>query len=193
VRVIAGRLRGSVIRAPATGVVRPTYDRVRESVFSIIEPLLDGAAVLDLFAGSGSLGIESLSRGSSRATFIEMDKRVLSVVRENVERLGLASLCRLIGGDALAVLKRAVPGGPFDIAFVDPPYSSGLALRALELLATSGSLADEAIVVVERASSDTLPEVVGRLDLFRSKKYGGTAVDFYRDPGLEARAKEEQT
>ncbi len=178
-RVIAGQLRGSVIRAPAAGVVRPTYDRVRESVFSIIEPFLDGAAVLDLFAGSGSLGIESLSRGSNRATFIEMDRRVLSVVRENVERLGLAEQCRLIGGDALAVLKRAVPGGPFDIAFVDPPYSSGLALRALELLAAGGHLADEAIVVVERASSDTLPAVVGRLGLFRSKKYGSTAVDFY--------------
>jgi 16S rRNA (guanine(966)-N(2))-methyltransferase RsmD len=179
VRVIAGHLRGSVIRAPATDVVRPTYDRVRESVFSIIAPLLDGAAVLDLFAGSGSLGIESLSRGSDHATFIEMDERVLSVVRENVERLGLASLCRLIGGDALAVLKRAVPGGPFDIAFVDPPYSQGLALRALELLAAERHLADEAVVVVERASSDTLPEVAGRLELFRSKRYGSTAVDFY--------------
>ena len=159
--------------------MRPTYDRVRESVFSMIEPAIDGAAVLDLFAGSGSLGIESLSRGATRATFIEMDRRVLSVVRENVERLGLASLCRLIGGDALALLKRAVPGGPFDIAFVDPPYSSGLALRALELLVESGNLADEAIVVVERASSDALPAIVGPLGLFRSKKYGSIAVDFY--------------
>jgi len=192
VRVIAGQLRGSVIRAPATGVVRPTYDRVRESMFSIIEPLLDGAAVLDLFAGSGSLGIESLSRGSNRATFIEKDKRVLGVVRENVERLGLAEKCRLMGGDALAVLKRAVPGGPFDIAFVDPPYSSGLALRALELLATSGSLADEAIVIVERASSDALPEIVGRLGLFRSRQYGSTTVDFYETRAKSA-GREEQT
>ena len=182
-RVIAGQLRGSIIRAPATGVVRPTYDRVRESVFSIIEPAIDGAAVLDLFAGSGSLGIESLSRGSKRATFIEMDRRVLGVVRENVERLGLAGRCRLIRADALAVLKRAVPGGPFDIAFVDPPYSQGLALRALELLADVRNLADGAIVVVERASADTPPAVVGRLGLLRSRKYGSTAVDFY-----EARA-----
>ena len=191
-RVIAGQLRGSVIRVPATGAVRPTYDRVRESVFSIIEPTIDGAAVLDLFAGSGSLGIESLSRGSKRATFIEMDRRVLSVVRENVERLGLAERCRLIGGDALTVLKRAVPGGPFDIAFVDPPYASGLAPRALELLAASGSLADEAIVVVERPSSDTLPAVVGRLGLFRSRKYGSTAVDFY-ETRAESAGREEQT
>ncbi len=178
-RVIAGRLRGSVIRAPAGRVVRPTYDRVRESVFSIIEPAIDGAAVLDVFAGSGSLGIESLSRGSNRATFIEIDKRVLSVVRENVERLGLTGRCRLIGGDALAVLKRAVPGGPFDIAFVDPPYSSGLAMMALELLADAGNLADEAIVVVERASADDPPAAVGRLGLNRTKRYGSTAVDFY--------------
>ena len=191
-RVIAGQLRGSIIRAPATGVVRPTYDRVRESVFSIIEPAIDGAAVLDLFAGSGSLGIESLSRGSKHATFVEMDGRVLSVVRENVERLGLAGQCRLIRGDALAVLKRAVPGGPFDIAFVDPPYSSGLALMALELLADVRNLADGAIVVVERASADTPPAVVGRLGLFRSRKYGSTAVDFYETRAVSA-GREEQT
>ena len=178
-RVIAGQLRGFVIRAPAGSVARPTYDRVRESVFSIIEPTIDGAAVLDLFAGSGSLGIESLSRGANRATFVEIDPAILSVVRGNVERLGLAGQCRLIRGDALTVLKRAVPGGPFNIAFVDPPYSSGLAARALELLADGGNLAHEAIVVVEHASADTLPEVVGRLGLSRSKRYGSTAVDFY--------------
>jgi len=192
VRVIAGRLRGSVIRVPAAGAVRPTYDRVRESVFSIIDPLLAGAAVLDLFAGSGSLGIESLSRGADRATFVESNRRVLSVVRENVKRLALAGQCRFIGGDALTVLKRAMPGGPFDIAFVDPPYSSGLALRALELLAAEGHLADEAIVVVERASADTLPAVVGKLGLFRSKRYGSTAVDFY-ETRAESAGREEQT
>ena len=191
-RVIAGVLRGSVIRAPAGAAVRPTYDRVRESVFSIIEPSLAGAAVLDLFAGSGSLGIESLSRGSNRATFVEIDRGVLGVVRENVERLGLAGQCRLIEGDALAVLERAVPGGPFDVAFVDPPYSSGLASRVLELLAASGHLADEAVVVVEHASADTLPEIVGRLGLFRSRRYGSTAVDFY-EVRVERVGREEQT
>ncbi|MFH1690444.1 MAG: 16S rRNA (guanine(966)-N(2))-methyltransferase RsmD [Candidatus Eisenbacteria bacterium] len=178
-RVIAGRLRGSVIRVPAGGAVRPTYDRVRESVFSIIEPHLDGASVLDLFAGSGSLGIESLSRGATFATFVEKDRRVLDVIRENVERLGLAEQCRLIRGDAPAALERGVPGGPFDIVFVDPPYSSGLAARTLELLASSPVLAAEALVVVERASTDTPQERAGRLGLFRSGKYGSTAVDFY--------------
>lgn len=191
-RVIAGRLRGSVIRAPAVGIVRPTYDRVRESVFSIIDPFLDEAAVLDLFAGSGSLGIESLSRGSNRVTFVEVDGNVLGVVRENVERLGLVEQCRLIRGDALAVLKRAVPGGPFDIAFVDPPYSSGLAVGALELLGAADSLADEAIVVVEHASVDTMPEAVGRLELIRSRRYGSTAVDFYETRAMSA-GREEQT
>ena len=191
-RVIAGRLRGSVIRAPAVGVVRPTYDRVRESMFSIIEPFLDEAAVLDLFAGSGSLGIESLSRGSNRATFVEVDGNVLGVLRKNVERLGLVEQCRLIRGDALVVLRRAVPGGPFDIAFVDPPYSSGLAVGALELLAAAGTLADEAIVVVEHASADTMPEAVGRLGLIRSRRYGSTAVDFYETRAVSA-GREEQT
>ncbi|MFH1865774.1 MAG: 16S rRNA (guanine(966)-N(2))-methyltransferase RsmD [Candidatus Eisenbacteria bacterium] len=178
-RVIAGRLRGSVIRVPAAGAVRPTYDRVRESVFSIIEPRLDGAVVLDLFAGSGSLGIESLSRGAAAATFVEKDKRVLDVVRDNVDRLGLEEQCRLVRGEAQAALERGLPGGPFDIVFVDPPYSSGLAERTLDLLGSSPALAEDAIVVVERASADTPPERAGRLGLFRSAKYGGTAVDFY--------------
>ena len=182
-RVIAGELRGSVIRTPAGGRVRPTYDRVRESLFSIIEPHLEGAVVLDLFAGSGGLGIESLSRGATGVTFVEVDPTVLRVVRENVARLGLAGRCRLIGADALAVLERAVPGGPFDIVFVDPPYASGLSSRALELLDASPALAEGALIVVERASADSPPDEAGRLDRFRTKVYGSTTVDFY-----EARA-----
>ncbi len=174
---------------PSAGAVRPTYDRVRESVFSIIEPRLDGAAVLDLFAGSGSLGIESLSRGAASATFVEKDGRVLDVVRDNVERLGLERQCRLVRGDAPAALRRGVRGGPFDIVFVDPPYSSGLAERTLELLGSAPALAADALVVVERASTDVPPERAGRLGLFRSARYGSTVVDLYETrahgPGRE--------
>ena len=182
-RVIAGELRGSVIRTPAGGRVRPTYDRVRESLFSMIEPRLEGAAVLDLFAGSGGLGIECLSRCAESVTFVEVDPSVMRVVRENVGRLGLAARCRLISADALVVLGRAVPGGPFDIVFVDPPYASGLSVRALELLEESHALAEDALVVVERATADPPPDETGRLDRFRTKAYGSTTVDFY-----EARA-----
>lgn len=191
-RVIAGRFKGATIRVPAAGAVRPTYDRVRESVFSIIEPDLDGAVVLDLFAGSGSLGIESLSRGAASATFVEKDRRVLEVVRGNVERLGVKQQCRLVRGDAEVALKRGVPGGPFDVVFVDPPYASGLAGRALELLGSSTALTGTALVVVERDSADAPPERAGRLSLYRSAKYGSTSVDFY-ETRAQGAGREEET
>jgi 16S rRNA (guanine966-N2)-methyltransferase len=190
-RVIAGRLRGSVLRAPPGEAVRPTYDRVRESLFSIIEPVINGAAVLDMFAGSGSLGIESLSRGAVRATFIESSRNTFGTLRTNIERLGLTAESTLIRGDALEVVGQGAPGGPFDIVFVDPPYSTGLAARALEVLSASGSLADDATVVLERATSDASPESTGRLELGRSRRYGGTTVDFYRARAGDAGREEE--
>jgi len=192
VRVIAGQLKGSVIRAPEGSAVRPTYDRVRESVFSIVEPNLEGAAVLDLFAGSGSLGIESLSRGAASVTFVEIDAAVLGVVRENVKRLNVADRCKLVRADALAALERGLPGAPFDVVFVDPPYASGLALRALELLADPATLSDDALVIVERASADAQPAEVRRLVRYRTSRYGSTAVDFLR-PGAECAGREEES
>jgi 16S rRNA (guanine966-N2)-methyltransferase len=190
-RVIAGRLKGSALRTPPGSTVRPTYDRVRESVFSIIEPALDGAAVLDMFAGSGSLGIESLSRGASRATFIEADRVVFDTLRGNIERLGLMDVSRLVRGDALEAMLRGVPGLPFDVVFVDPPYSTGLAERALRLLDRSTSLADDATVVLERATSDASLETPGRLELRRSRRYGGTTVDLYMVRSQKADREEE--
>lgn len=178
-RVIAGSRRGRLIRTPPGDSVRPTYDRVRESLFAILEPELQGASVLDLFAGSGSLGIESLSRGAGSATFVEKDPSVLRVARRNVDDLGLADSSRLIRGDAMQLLAGVVPGSPFDVAFVDPPYASGLAPVAVRALDESGLLADGAVVVVEHATSNELDETVGRLTRVRSKRYGSTAVDFY--------------
>lgn len=179
-RVIAGRFRGAAIRVPRGEKVRPTYDRVRESVFSILEPRLEGSRVLDLFAGSGSLGIESASRGAAAVTFVETDAGVMSVLSGNVARLGLADVASLIRADALSALRGALPGGPFDVVFVDPPYSSGLAVLSLELLSVSRHLAENGLVVVERDAGRELPEAAGRLEKFRTRRYGSTAVDFYR-------------
>lgn len=191
-RVVAGRLSGRTIRTPATDAVRPTYDRVRESVFAIVEPELEDAVVLDLFAGSGSLGIESLSRGARSATFVEKDPGVLRVTRENVESLGLTEQCRLVRGDAMVLLTSAVPGGPFDVVFVDPPYESGLAAEALESLSLSGHLSEGAVVVVEHSAGDELDDTVGRLTRIRSKRYGSTTVDFY-ETRATVTGREEQT
>jgi 16S rRNA (guanine(966)-N(2))-methyltransferase RsmD len=190
-RVIAGRLRGATIRTPGTDAVRPTYDRVRESLFSIIEPNIEGAAVLDLFAGSGSLGIECLSRGAASATFVERDRSVLAVVRKNLEALDLRELSRAIRGDAIRLLGRGLPGAPYDIVFVDPPYASGLAVEALRLLGEGELLSDGALVVVEYETGRPPPESTGRLSLVRTKTYGTTEVGFYEVPA-NGRDREDQ-
>ena len=191
-RVIAGRLRGATIRTPGTDAVRPTYDRVRESLFSIIEPHLGGASVLDLFAGSGSLGIECLSRGADSATFVERDRSVLEVVRTNLEELELQAASRTVRGDAIRLLKRGLPGAPFDIVFVDPPYASGLAAEALTLLGESTLLSDDALVVVEYETGRPPQESAGRLSLVRAKTYGTTEVGFYEVRGLRPEDREDQ-
>jgi len=173
--------------------VRPTYDRVRESLFAIIEPRLDGASVLDLFAGTGILGIESLSRGARSATFVEVDRRVVSTLARTIGRLGIAGECTVRRGDVLRYLSRRPARNRFDVVFADPPYEAGLAERALELLGAWQGLAPFALVVVEHESRLDLPEASGVLVRTRTEGYGTTALDFYeaRGAGAPARGKEE--
>ncbi len=177
-RVISGRLRGMRLDVPASGV-RPTYDRVRESVFAIIEPSIESASVIDLFAGSGSLAIESLSRGARHATLLEIDPRVVRVARGNVDRLGLGSDCVVRRGDALRLLRSRLPGAPFDVAFVDPPYGSGLQEPVLRTLGEWRWLSPGALVVLERSADEGLDDAYGSLELKRTERYGSTEIDLY--------------
>ncbi len=178
-RVIAGRLRGRRLDTPRGSRVRPTYDRVRESVFAILGPVVEGASVLDLFAGSGALAIESLSRGAGRATLVETDPDVLRVAAENVERLGLSNKCALRRCDALRFIARDAAGDGFDVVFVDPPYEGGLQGPTLELLAVWSGLRSGGIVVLERASGRPVAASYGRLVRSRTERYGSTEVDIY--------------
>ena len=178
-RVIAGRLRGRRLDTPGGSRVRPTYDRVRESVFAILGPAVEGASVLDLFAGSGALAIESLSRGADRATLVETDPGVLRVAARNIERLGLTSECALRRCDALSFIARDAVGDAFDMVFVDPPYGGGLQGPTLELLAVWNGLRPRGIVVLERASGRPVEASYGRLVRSRTESYGSTEVDIY--------------
>jgi 16S rRNA (guanine(966)-N(2))-methyltransferase RsmD len=178
-RVIAGRLKGRRVVAPRGCGTRPTYDRVRESVFEIIGPVIQGAAVLDLFAGSGVLGIESVSRGARAAVLVDSDPAAVGTIRRNVEKLGIARECDVRKGDALGLLERGALGPSFDVVFVDPPYRSGLCSAALGLLGGPGGLREGAMVVVEHEARDELPRSAGRLALVRRERYGSTAVSFY--------------
>lgn len=130
-RIIGGDWRSRIVRFPDAAGLRPTPDRVRETLFNWLGQRLDGLACVDLFAGSGALGLEAKSRGAARVTMIERDRRVCEHLRRSVAELGAEGI-EIIQGDALASLARA--GGPFDVAFVDPPYASGLAAPALAAL-----------------------------------------------------------
>ncbi|MGA9876507.1 MAG: 16S rRNA (guanine(966)-N(2))-methyltransferase RsmD [Solirubrobacteraceae bacterium] len=174
-RVIAGRLGGRRLTAPpGRGTTRPTSDRVREALFSMLGEL-DGAVVLDLFAGTGALGIEALSRGAERVVFVERDRAALRALRENLARLGLAEPeARMRAGDALAALRAARKRGEtYDLVFVDPPYAHTRDLGDELSALLPGLLAPGARVVVEsdRRAPAELP-----LRVVQQRRYGDTTI-----------------
>ncbi len=182
-RVTGGSLAGRRLRAPRAGA-RPTADRVREALFARIDP--EGAAVLDLYAGSGALGIEALSRGAASAVFVEGTRGCAAVLRENLAALGLASRAEVVTADAVLALGRlARDGRRFDLALLDPPYASGEAARALATLARSELLPEGAMVVVESSRRRPPPEVEGLLRL-DERRYGDTLITRFRRAGASA-------
>jgi 16S rRNA (guanine966-N2)-methyltransferase len=173
VRVVAGHLRGRRLAAPPGTSTRPTSDRVREALFSILGPL-EGATVLDLFAGSGALGIEALSRGASTATFVDRDRRAVEVIRANLASLGLGGAA-VLHRDALTHLRSA--GGTHDLVFVDPPYSCAPRLGPPLSAALPGALSRDALIVTE---SDQRHPLELELPLVRERRYGDTRIALYR-------------
>lgn len=184
-RIVAGDFRGQRIDVPPGGGVRPTPDRAREALFSILADRLAGASVLDLFAGSGALGLEALSRGAEAVTFVEADRAIARVLRANVQRLAPGRTARIVVGDALTeVGRRGLPGRPFDLVLADPPYAEALAGRILAaLVGCSGLLVRGAWIVLEgEAAAPAVPGPAPTRHLRRAR-YGRTALDFYQFPG----------
>lgn len=175
-RVITGSARGMTLKTLEGESVRPTTDKVKEAVFSIIQFELEGRRVLDLFAGSGQLGIEALSRGAESAVFVDSDKKAIKVVKENLEKTRLSDKALVAQTDSVAFLK--MTDRVFDIVFLDPPYSTGLLERALGAL--SDRVADGGTVVCEMPYGDVLPDEAGDLKKYRDYKYGKTVVTVYR-------------
>ena len=175
-RVTGGRLGGRRIRVPPKAGVRPTADRVREALFARLSDL-DGVHVLDLYAGSGALGIEALSRGAASAVFVERAAPVLAVLRENLGSLGLDGVSEVAVGDATTTVRRLARAGlRFDLVLLDPPYREPLeAVRALRALATSGILAAGALVVAETSRRPALPPIEG-LERLDERRYGDTVI-----------------
>jgi len=155
VRIVAGEWRGRSIDAPPGAVTRPTADRVRETLFSMLASRLgtfEGLRVADLFAGSGALGLEALSRGAASATFIESDAQALASIRRNAEKLGASTRVQIVAGSALALPRR----DPFDVVFADPPYAAGLGTAVVRSIVGAGWLAPGGWLCVETSRGDAI-------------------------------------
>lgn len=182
-RIIAGQLGGRRIRVPPSAAVRPTPERVREALFSILGPATTSARVLDAYSGSGALGFEALSRGARHAVFVEADRQVCRWLSSNAESLGVGDRCRIVVGSAVEVLPRLAPAR-FDLILADPPYDGDEAARFLPRVAALGLLVAEGTLVLERAArGPVLPVPAGPLTLVRSSRYGDTRLEFYRRQG----------
>jgi len=180
-RIIAGALRGRRLVAPGVHSTRPTADRTRQAIFNVLEHApwarpIEGARVADLFAGSGALGIEALSRGAASCLFVESARAAADAIERNVADLGCADRTRLVRTDARRGLPRSE--GPFDLVFLDPPYGKNLDLAALAA-APSGWLAEEALVVIERGAGESAPEAAG-LERVDDRIWGAARVWFLR-------------
>ena len=189
-RITGGTLRSRALRAPKGQATRPTTDRVREALFGILASsgVVEGARVLDLYAGTGALGLEALSRGAASAVLVESGREALAALRENVTSLGLAGSAHVVSGEVARAFGRIARSGPFDLVFADPPWAqvdAGEADRALATLARDGLLAEDATVVLEH-SSRTDPRDVAGLSRQSTRRYGDTALTFYKPAILGA-------
>ena len=184
--MIAGTAKGRVLRPPRTSATRPITDRAKESLFAILAPRIPGARFLDLFAGTGSVGIEALSRGSAHATFVERNPRVLTAIRQNLEITGLAARAEVVGRDVFAYLRGAPV--PFDVVFAGPPQWQGLWPRAVALLDRQpGWLAGDAVVVAQHDPAESTALELGRLRQSDERTYGRVRFTFFRaEPGCSA-------
>ncbi|MEL7490501.1 MAG: 16S rRNA (guanine(966)-N(2))-methyltransferase RsmD [Pseudomonadota bacterium] len=182
-RIVGGELRGRKIIAPKGDTSRPTTDRNRESLFNILASqkpeLFKGARVIDLFAGSGALGLEAISRGAAFALFVETDAAARGAIRENIDTLGLFGRTRLHRRSATSLGARpASAGEPFDVAFLDPPYRNNFAPLALQELDKGGWLRSGATIIIEQSKDEEPPEVE-KYVCSDNRLYGGSQLSFF--------------
>ena len=181
-RVITGSARGRRLKELEGLETRPTTGKVKEALFSVIQFDIEGRRVLDLFAGTGQLGIEALSRGAECAVFVERRRDALQVIRENLEACGMTDKARVVNGDAMSYLKS---GEKFDLIFLDPPYASGLLEQALEEIVRFDICRRHGIIVEESAADKTLPPLAGPYALYREYRYGKIKLPGYHRDGNE--------
>lgn len=175
-RVITGEARGKRLATLEGEQVRPTPDRVKEALYNIIQFEVEGRTFLDLFAGCGQIGIEALSRGAKQAVFVDASKASVEVTQKNLKTVGFEDRAKVYQTDSLVFLSQK--RGPFDLAFLDPPYRSGLLQRALELL--PGCMSRGGTIICEHPREEELPEEAGDFRAVRSYRYGKILLTLYR-------------
>jgi len=182
-RIVGGELRGRRLNSPEGNAIRPTADRTRQSLFDILSSRLDfeGLRVIDLFAGTGALGLEALSRGASFALFVDSSAEGRALIRDNVEALGLMAKSRIFRRDATA-LGPVGTVAPFDLAFADPPYRRGLAPLAAAALVSGGWLKEGALLVVEEENAGA-PQALPGFEAVDRRQFGDTVLCFFRRTG----------
>jgi 16S rRNA (guanine(966)-N(2))-methyltransferase RsmD len=189
-RIIAGQYRGRVLKSPPSMQIRPTSDRLRETLFNVLAPRIEGARFLDLCAGSGAVGIEAISRGASFVTFVDRSRKMCGLVEANLDLCGVPEeMTAVVLSEAADYLRRPEArgdGDPFDIAFLDPPYATDYA-PLLELFGarTPALLTPGGVLIVEHHHKNILKDAVGNIRRWRILKQGDSALSFYEVEGAE--------
>ena len=179
-KVVSGKAHGCKLKSPNGLDVRPTIARIKEAIFNSLMPRIDGSIFLDLFSGSGAMGIEALSRGSSKVFFVEKNKACMQIIKTNLSLTKLSDNADLVLGDAIDALNCfSRQKLLFDIIFMDPPYYKNFTQQILLFLAEHDILAEDGLIVCETGSKEILPDIL-QFDFFKSKYYNTTAVHFVR-------------
>lgn len=176
-RIIAGDFKGRKLETPVDNNVRPTSDKVKEAMFSILMNDIWGSKVCDLFAGTGSLGLEALSRGASKCYFADQSKVSIKLLTQNVKKCEATANSVIIPGDFTRALERIKE--PIDIFLLDPPYGLGMEFKAMEIISKNNLLAEDGVIVVEHDVVDVMPEEVSGFTKFKEKKYGKVVLSLY--------------
>ena len=179
-RIISGRCKGSVLYTLEGDNTRPTLDRVKESIFNILGNVFFEKNVLDLFAGSGALGLEALSRGASFCDFVDMSKDAVNIIKKNIDKCGMKEVSRVHQTDFKNIVK--VVDKKYDFVFLDPPYSKDMGLDALNML--NNCTNDDCTIILETDYTDNVPDKVGAFIKYDSRKYGRTIISFFGKEGF---------
>lgn len=181
-RVVSGNLRGMKLNTIEGNSTRPTREVVKEALFSILVNDVPDSIFLDLFSGSGAIGIEALSRGAKNGIFVDLNPKCIKVIKENVAKGRIEENARIYNTDYKMALKK-LQGEKIDIAYIDPPYNKNMGIDAIEKISEYDLLSDNGIIILETDTNEEVPDIIGRYEKYNYKRYGRNILSFYRRKG----------